>query len=268
MTAIPRMVASSNSAECCKLREGGSRNHGANFGESSVVANAGGIVGDAEPNAAAARLTARARAQSSMISPRMLAMPPMRSRALGRIRIQPPAAAAVLRSAPGHPGRRIEHEEEKDEGRDQQGFSQRTAAQLDHQRNQIEVVCFGARHQFGDVIWPVDDVGIGEEQIVRRERTRRVSNLRRWPKVCRTNRREAARLGSLHACFRCHRGRPIGTVIIHHDDVPGAERRNGRADNGLFVAGRNDDANAFANPNARRLGRSAICQKPPRAVKR
>ena len=118
------------------------------------------------------RLTARARAQSSMIAPRMLAIPPMRWRALGRIRIQPPAAAAVLRLRRATQAGRIEHEEEKDEGRDQQRFGQRAAAQLDHQRNKIEVFCFGARHQFGDVIGPVDDVGVGEEQIIRCERRR------------------------------------------------------------------------------------------------
>jgi len=42
-------------------------------------------------------LTRRASAQSSMISPRMLSSPPIRSRVAARISMHPPAAPAVRR---------------------------------------------------------------------------------------------------------------------------------------------------------------------------
>ena len=39
-----------------QLREGGSRNHVANFGEAAIGANAARVIGDSEPNAAAGAL--------------------------------------------------------------------------------------------------------------------------------------------------------------------------------------------------------------------
>ena len=48
------------------------------------------------------------------------------------------------------------------------------------------------------------------------------------------------------ARFGCNCSRSIGAVIIHYYDAPGAERRYGRANNGLFIARRNDDADDFA----------------------
>ncbi len=133
--------------------------------------------------------------------------------------MQPPAAAAVLRSRRRDPGRRIEHEEEKDEGRDQQRFGKRTAAQLDHQRNQIQVSRFGARHQFGDVVWPVDDVGIGEEQIVGRERSRVFQTFGDGPELARPTGGKRTGLDNRNTVASGQRGRAIGTLIVYHDDV-------------------------------------------------
>ena len=68
------------------------------------------------------------RAQSSMISPRIAAMPPAASSASRRASMQPPAAAAMRRLAIVHPGERVEHVEEEHEGRDQQPLGAGRAA--------------------------------------------------------------------------------------------------------------------------------------------
>ncbi len=52
----PENGSSQQQSRVMKLRESGSRNHGADFGESAVVANAARVVGDAEPDAAAGAL--------------------------------------------------------------------------------------------------------------------------------------------------------------------------------------------------------------------
>src|SRR3954454_6863415 len=82
-------------------------------------------------------LTRRARAQSSMISSRIVSTPPIRSMVSRRINMQPPAASRG-RGAPRRicdTSWRVELEEEKHESRDQQTFPRGAAMQLDHQRN-------------------------------------------------------------------------------------------------------------------------------------
>ncbi len=158
-----------------------------------------------------------------MISPRMLAMPPMRSSALGTDQDTTSGGRGGPAIAPVHPGGRIEHEEEKDEGRDQQGFGERAAAQLDHQRNKIQILLFRREHQFGDVVWPVDDVGVGEQEIVRRERCRACFNPSEMAQSLPDHPGGSGPAWiTFSARFGCNRGRPIGTVIIHHEShAPG-----------------------------------------------
>ena len=75
-------------------------------------------------------------AQSSIRAPRIDSMPPAAASACGRTSMHPPAAAAVARSRRLDPGKRVEHLEEEDEGRDQTSFGEALAAQLGHQRGQ------------------------------------------------------------------------------------------------------------------------------------
>ncbi len=49
---------------------------------------------------------------------------------------------------------------------------QRAAVQFHHQGNQVQLLGFGARHQLGDVAVCVDDIGVGEQQIIGSERPR------------------------------------------------------------------------------------------------
>ena len=153
-----------------QLREGGSRNHIANFSECRVVANTVRLLGNAEPDAAAGSFD---RARQGAIVNDLAANARDATNAFEGRRADKDAAAGGSRGfaiATGHPRGRIKHEKEEDEGRNQQRFGQRTAAQLDHQRNKIESACFGASYQFGDIAGRVNDVGVSEEKIVRHDR--------------------------------------------------------------------------------------------------
>ena len=78
-------------------------------------------------------------------------------------------------------------------------------------------VCFGARHQFGDVVRRMDDVGVGEQQIIRRERRGVFQTFGDRPKFAGPSGRKRPGLNHFSARFRGNRSRPIGTVVIHHE---------------------------------------------------
>jgi hypothetical protein len=63
-----------------------------------------------------------------------------------------------------NPQRRVEHEKEKYECRNQQLLCKAAAMQLHHERDQIVILAFGDRYQRREVVGRVLHVGIGEQQ--------------------------------------------------------------------------------------------------------
>ena len=109
-------------------------------------------------------------AQSSIKAPRIAAMPPAWRNTSRRTSMQPPAAPAVTRSRIVDPGERVKHLKEENEGRDEQPLGKTLAAQFDHQRSQNETARLRAGNEAREHVRLIDNVGIGEEQIVRLRR--------------------------------------------------------------------------------------------------
>ena len=79
------------------------------------------------------------------------------------------AAAGRCRRAAlriGDPARRAQHEEEEHEGRDQQSLPRGPAIEPHHQRGEVVVAALGARDERREVVRRVDDIGIGQQQVI------------------------------------------------------------------------------------------------------
>ena len=64
------------------------------------------------------------------------------------------------------PRRRIELQEEIDEGGDECAFGEVLGGEAHHVRGKIEMIGFGFGDEFGDAVGMVADIGVGEEEIV------------------------------------------------------------------------------------------------------
>ena len=96
-------------------------------------------------------------------------MPPAARSASARTSMQPPAAPRPCAVRPVHPGERIEHLEEEDEGRNEHALGQALAAQLaPSARSSTSPLRFGVRDQPAQRVGRMHDVGVGEQQVLRR----------------------------------------------------------------------------------------------------
>ena len=134
--AMPTTVPASSQRRIAELGVGRARDHPADLADACVGPQADRVRSGRARSAPAPSCSAP-RAQSSMISPRIAAMPPAASSASRRTSMQPPAAAGVCWRGSFTQANGIEHVEEEDEGRDQQplGRSSRSV-QPRHQRGQ------------------------------------------------------------------------------------------------------------------------------------
>ena len=82
--------------------------------------------------------------------------------------MQPPAAAATVLCGRFTQAERIEHLKEEDEGRDVGALGEAFAAQLHHERCQHQALALGMRDQPADGFGRMHDVGVGQQQIIRR----------------------------------------------------------------------------------------------------
>ena len=122
-----------------ELGEGGARNHAADFAEGAVMADAGGGVAEAQPDASAAVLDGAGQgaivdqfaADALDAADAFQGGAPDENAAAGRAR------GAVARIA--NPGGRIEQEEEEDERGNQRLFGEGAAVQADHVGHQVVV---------------------------------------------------------------------------------------------------------------------------------
>ena len=140
-------------------------------------------------------LSALARAQSSISAPRMTSMPPALRKDVGAHQHAAAGGRGDCALRPVHPGERIEHLEEEDEGRNVGVLGEALAAQLDHQRRQHQAAwlsaCATSRlHGIGRV----HDIGVGEQQIIRRllRGHRGIDALLQRPQLAGPSRRQAA----------------------------------------------------------------------------
>ena len=68
------------------------------------------------------------------------------------------------------PGERVKHLKEENEGRDEQPLGKTFATQFHHQRSQNETTRLRAGNEACENVRLIDNVGVGEEQVVRRKR--------------------------------------------------------------------------------------------------
>jgi hypothetical protein len=83
------------------------------------------------------------------------------------------AASGGARSGGGltiDPGERVEHLKEENEGRDQCALGKTLAAQFYHQRGENETARLRAANEACEHIRLIDNVGIGEQHVVRLKR--------------------------------------------------------------------------------------------------
>src|ERR1700730_2954511 len=100
-------------------------------------------------------LSFAANVQSSIKAARIASLPPAR----GRGRLGPVRTIDE--------GKWVEHLKEKDEGGDMQPLGKTLTTQLDHERGEHQSLALGPRRKVFQHARPVDDIGVGEQQIIR-----------------------------------------------------------------------------------------------------
>ena len=152
-----------------QLRIGGARHHAGDVGDGRVGAHRAHAFGQRQEDRAARFEQLRQRAVVDQgVADRSQAAGPLQ-------RLAPHQHAAAGRGGGRaarivHPGERVEHPEEEDEGRDQHALGKTLAAQLRHQRGEDQAAALGPRHEMHQRVRGIDDVGIGQQQIGRRRR--------------------------------------------------------------------------------------------------
>src|ERR1700680_2469985 len=148
-----------------KLSECRPRNHLMNFAGCPVVANAIGAVCHAEPDSAQSFHPLRKRAIVDQLPPHRIDPANLSERGLADQQA-PTSSSRGPMVATRDPARRIKLKEEIHEGGNQRAFGERSAMQFDNHRDESEASCFGASYKVPKTVWRMNDVGIGEEEIV------------------------------------------------------------------------------------------------------
>ena len=180
------------------------------------------------------------------------------------------------------PGERVEHLEEEDEGRDEQPLGKAFAAQLHHQRGENETARLRPGDQARQHIRRIDDVGIGEQQVVRRQRRGlgKLDALLLRPQLAGPAGRQRAPRHDGQALGGAERGRgvardkrrAVAALVVDQDHMERAriilpqQRGDGLADACGLVARRNDGGDRRPRPSAAPLhaGRRHRARPPAR----
>jgi len=204
--------------------------------------------------------------------------------------MQPPGRAGRRALGIVDPGERVKHLKEENEGRDEQPLGKTLAAQFHHQRGENETAGLRARDKARQYVRLIDDVGIGEEQIVRLKRhdVRKLDALLLRPKFTGPSGRQRAPRHHGEALGGAERGRgvtrdkrgAVAALVVDQDhmerawiilpdergDGLGHARASSRAGIMAAMAGQEPPAAPFhAGPSS---SRSPASQNPPRAASR
>jgi NADPH:quinone reductase len=155
----------------------------------------------------------------------------------------------------------------KDEGRSQSLLGWSAASQRGHVRNQIAIFGLRPRRQVGGIIGWVNDVGVGEQQVIRAERRGLADALGDGPELARPTGGEGfgAHYGE-EAGGRGARGdfgSAVARMVVHQDDMEIAgralrgQRSDGAADYFRFIARGNYRHDARRGGRRVRLNRTA-----------
>jgi len=254
-----------------ELGERAARNHAADFTPSGVSADAAGGGAQAQPDAAA--LPVDGAGQGAIVD-HFAAYGPHPAQALEHFTADEDASArgggcAAPRAA--NPGRRIEHEEEEYESGNERTLGQCPAFQGGHERDYVVTAGRRARHQCGEVLGRMHDIGVGEEQVFGRETPGGANAFRGRPEFAGPARGHAAGADHVEKPGGSRGaggvGRAIGAIVVDQHDMeltrialPG-ERADGARDHERLVTRRNHRHNAGCHGRQRTLGRS-VAQAP------
>jgi hypothetical protein len=168
----------------------------------------------------------------------------------------------------------VKHLKKENEGRDEQPRGKTFAAQFDHQRGENETARLRAGNETCEHIRLIDNVGIGEKQVVRRKRHgfgKRDALLLR-PQLAGPARRQRASRHHGEAIGGAERGRgsagdkgcAVAALVVDQDHMERArivlpdERGNGLGHARGLVAGRNNGGDGRPRTVGRFLPRRAV----------
>jgi len=209
----------------------------------------------------------------------------------------PPAWRNTSRRASGarrrafgivHPGERVEHLKEEDEGRDEQPLGETLATQLHHQRGEHETAGLRTGNEACEHIRLIGDVSVGEEQIVglKRHGFGKLDALLLRPQLAGPSGRQRAPRHHGEAVGGAERGRgvardkrrAVAALVVDQDDMQRAgvilpdQRGDGLAHARGFVARRNNGGDGgprtVSSPNPRRAVVIALFRQPESAPRR
>ena len=184
---------------------------------------------------------------------------------------------------PIHPAERIEHLKEENECRDVGALGEAFAPQLHHERCEHQALALGMSDQPAEGFGRMHDVGVGQQQIIRRllHVHRSIDALLQRPQLPGPSRGQATAAHHAQADRRPARrrvgdiGGAIRTVIVHQDDRPSAgiilpeQRADAVTDAVGLVARRHDRRHArpYGQPCRRRIVAFATAPKGPAGQK-
>ena len=192
----------------------------------------------------------------------------------------PAGGSRVGATRPVHPCERIEHLEEEDEGGNASALGKCLAAQFHHQRCQDQPVALRVRHQPSHGIRRMHDIGIGEQQVIRRvwQRHRGLDAMTERPEFAGPPRRQST--GSddpqpfAPTCgAACDFGRAVAAVIVDQDHHPRSavilpeQRTDALADRNRLVASGYDRGDAREGGGDRGFPTIALAAKPEAAAR-